>query len=268
MDEKMMEQQAAAKEEALKEAIEKHSAQAQEGDVLAQFELGRCYYELGQFEQSLNWWTQAAEKGFSPALVRVGVQYAEGQGTERQEERAMECVQKAVKLNPDDANALCYLGMFYEQGIGVEPNIEQAVSCYQEASDKGDTLAPFMMAMCYMKGSGVKKDSAAAVEWAEMAAQRGEPEALYFMGMQYFLGEMTEVDMDKSVQYLEKAVEGGSLDALPLLNLVQKEIRMAAQRQQVTEIGNMLDEFEKYMTTGAMEEALWDDWDDEEEYQN
>ena len=266
MDEKKSEQQLPPElEEALKESIEKHSQQAREGDVLAQFELGRCYYELGQFEQSLNWWEKAAEKGFSPALVRLAVQYAEGQGTERQEALAMDCVQKVVRVNPADGNALCYLGMFCEQGIGGEPDVERAISCYQEATEKGDALAPFMMAMCYLRGSGVNRDNTAAVEWAEKAAERGEPDALYFMGMKYFLGEMVPVDMDKAVQYLEKAVEAGSPDAVPLLNMVQKEIRMSHQREQVREMQAMLDEFEKYMTTGAMEEALWDDWDAEEE---
>ena len=79
MDEKKNEQQTAEREH-LEEAIQTYLPAAEGGDPVAQYDLGCCYFQEGEFQQSLHWWEKAAEQGVNLALTRLGIQYAYGLG--------------------------------------------------------------------------------------------------------------------------------------------------------------------------------------------
>jgi hypothetical protein len=263
MDEKRNEQQISP-EERLEEAIQKYLPSAEAGDPVAQYDLGCCYFQGGEFDKSLHWWEKAAEQGVNQALVRIGLQYGYGLGVEKDEQKALDCVRKAVERNPRDAVALCNLGLFYEQGIGMEADMEQAVQCYRQAAEENEPMALFNLAMCYYAGNGVAQDADAAMEWAKKSADLGYPEALHFMGFQYYMGELVPGDINLAIQYLRAAAEGGSQEAQKMLNLVEKERQM----QNIEGVKNMLDDYEAYMMKALEAEGLEladVEWDDEEE---
>ena len=268
MDEKNKEQNLNP-QEGLEENAEQYQQEAQQGDALAQYELARTYYQQEKYDQSLYWWQESAKKGFNAAWVRLAVQYAYGQGVEKDEKKALDYVWKAVKNDSADAYALCHLGMFYEQGIGTDVNMEQAINCYRQAAEMGDPVAHFALGMCYFYGKGVSENIETALEWVNKAAELGYAEAQYFLGLQYFLGEQVERDLYLSIRYLRESAAGGSVDAMQLLVLAEKEVNVERQTRNTNEVQQMLNEYEAYMNRLAMElgaESMeFDDEDDEEE---
>lgn len=68
-------------------AADKFRQLAEQGDVLAQFNLGSMYRQ-GQGvqqddKQAVAWWTKAAEQGHTDAQDNLGLRYAKGEGVEQ-----------------------------------------------------------------------------------------------------------------------------------------------------------------------------------------
>lgn len=264
MDEKNWEQSLNQSED-MEEATEQYRQAAQEGDARAQYELARTYYQHSEYEKSFYWWEKSAENGLNGARVRLAVQCAYGLGVEKDGDRALDYIRKAVKGDPADPNALCYLGMFYEQGIGTDASMEQALTCYRQAAEMGTPVAHFALGMCYFYGKGVTENTETALKWIEQAAEMNYAEAQYFLGLEHFLGERVDRDLYLSVDYLRQSAAGGSVDAQQLLPLVEKEINVERQMKGTKEVQNMLDEYEAYMNRMAAELGFEDDEEDEEE---
>lgn len=267
MDEKKQEQTVQRNVE-LEELTEQYLQAAQEGDGVAQYNLARVYYQNKEYAQSFHWWEKAAENGLNEAWVCMALQCAYGLGVEKDSNRALDYVRKAVKENPADANALCHLGMFYEQGIGTDVNMEQALTCYRQAAEMGNPMAYFNLGVCYFYGKGVTENIETALKWVRQAAEMDYGEAQYFLGLQYFVGEQVEQDLQLSLSYLHKSADGGSLDARQLLPMVENEINVERQLKSTKEIQNMLDGYEAYMNRLAEELGCGDEeYDEDDEYE-
>ncbi len=247
----------------LEDAIVQYREAAQEGDARAQYGLARTYYQYNEYGKSFYWWEKSAENGLNAACMRVAVQCAYGIGTEKDENKALDYIWRAVKGDPDDTDALCYLGMFYEEGIGVEVSMEQAMICYQQAAEKGSGIACFTIAMAYFYGNNMEEDTQAALEWANKAAELNYEEAQYFLGLQYYLGDRVERDLDQSLKYLRSSVENGSKDGQQLLPVVAREISVEAQMRDVTAFQQMLDQYEAYMMQAAEKMGFADEEEEE-----
>lgn len=253
----------AKKVDVLGAAITQYREAAQQGDPMAQYELARAYYQYQEYAKSFYWWEQSAQNGLNAANVRLAVQYAYGMGIEKNEDKALDYLWKAVKNNPDDANALCHMGMFYEEGIGIEASMEQAMTCYRQAAEMGDPMAYFALGMCYFYGNGTAENTETALEWVQKAAEQNYAEAQYFLGLQYYLGDRIQRDLYQAVEWLQKGEENGSLDASQLLPLAEKDISVERQMKGIDEFSQMLDQYEAYMRNAA--EKLGFDEDDEDE---
>lgn len=246
------------KERSLEQAIDQYRQVAQEGDVNAQHELAKSYYQHGEYSKSLYWWEKAAEAECNAAYVRLAIQYAYGMGTEKDEKKALDYIWKAVKKDPTDADALCHLGMFYEGGIGLEASMEQALTCYRQAAEMGSAIAHFTLGMCYFSGHGVEENPETALEWVDKSAEMSCPEGQYFMGLQYYLGDCVTRDLTRAVRYLKAGAENGSVDARQLLPVVEKDIGIERQMSHINGFSQMLDEYEAYMRN-AVEQLGCDD---------
>lgn len=260
MDEQKYEQNL-PQQKGMEETVGEHRQAAQQGDAMAQYELARTYYQHNEYAKAFYWWEKSAENGLNAAWVRLAIQWAYGLGTEKDEDKALDLLWKAVKGDPADANALCHLGMFYEQGIGADASMEQALTCYRQAAEMGDPMAYFALGMCYFYGKGVTEDTEAALEWVNKAGEANYAEAQYFLGLQYFLGERVERDLYLSLKYLRASADAGSEDAQQLLPLAEREVNVARQQQGINEVQKMLDEYEAYMTRAAMEMGFEDEED-------
>jgi hypothetical protein len=119
------------------------TAQAEQGDALAQCALGACY-ESGRgvaadFAQAVKWYRKAAEQG--------------------------------------DALAQSALGACYEKGRGVRKDLNEAVKWYARSAAQGCPHGQYNLGTCYVNGHGLAKDYVEAYKWYSLAAAKNYPPA-------------------------------------------------------------------------------------------
>jgi tetratricopeptide (TPR) repeat protein len=117
---------------------------AAQGDVEAQFMLGRCYYEGGSgfgqdYAEAEKWWRKAAQQGHAKA------------------------------------QALC--AMMHVYGQSVKQNYPEAIECLQSAAESGQVHARILLGYCYANGKGVEQNFVEAYKWYSLAARAGASDA-------------------------------------------------------------------------------------------
>ncbi|USG60559.1 sel1 repeat family protein [Sneathiella marina] len=125
-------------------AIEKIEMAANEGDVVAQNNLGRIY-SRGQtvpldYQLARKWFTMAATEGFAPAQNNLGDMYANTR----------------------------VLAKNYEEGL----------KWYRRAADQGHRAAQFNLGRMYYYGQAVELDYGQSLMWYSLAARQGHAEAI------------------------------------------------------------------------------------------
>ena len=121
--------------------IEELIQSAEQGDVEAQYELGKLY-DTGK-----------------------GVPTGEGVPTDHLE--AAKWYRKAAEQGY--ANAQFRLGDAYRKGLGVPQDYQEAFKWFQMAAGQGDAAAQFKLAAMYHKGEGVPKDYVLAYMWWDLS---------------------------------------------------------------------------------------------------
>ena len=114
---------------------------------------------------------------FPPALNHLGLCYAQGRGTQRNDERAFDFFARAAELG--DVNAKGNLGVLYwNGGRGVTANPARALDLLKEAAEGGDENWMFAYAQSlHDPGAGPHRDKIAAVRWFRRAAEKGHQAA-------------------------------------------------------------------------------------------
>jgi TPR repeat protein len=75
------------------------------------------------------------------------------------------------------ARAQSNMGAAFLQGQGVERDPDKAVAWLRRAADQGDAGAQRNLALCHYEGWGVPQDQALAAAWYEKAAQQDDGDA-------------------------------------------------------------------------------------------
>ncbi|CAB5213008.1 unnamed protein product [Rhizophagus irregularis] len=77
-----------------------------------------------------------------------------------------ECINSLEKLAENgDKEAMFYLATCYKNGEGAEKNLEKAFHWYQKAAENGNELAMFNLANRYYNGEGTEKNLEKAFHW-------------------------------------------------------------------------------------------------------
>ena len=109
---------------------------ADEGDAAAQYELGLCYLDGEGVEKSpyeaYSWINKSAAQGNVDALNQLAYCYAEGVGTDADMGMAHATIDKAIQMDPDDANLYDSKGEFYMM-VG---DREKAQEMYRKVMEK------------------------------------------------------------------------------------------------------------------------------------
>ena len=88
--------------------LELHKA-AEQGDAVAQFNLGVLYYNGDgvpqDYKEAVEWLTKAAEQGFSDAQSKLGWMYLEGESVPQDYEKAAKWLLKSTKQARDRRRA-------------------------------------------------------------------------------------------------------------------------------------------------------------------
>ena len=189
---------------------------AESGYAPAMCRLGQRLMATGKAEDTaagFAWLQRAADAADAEGLYLLGLCYDQGRGTEKNFDRASECWQKSAALN--HAPALVTLGMAYANGYGgLEKNMEKAVENYGQAALLEDARGYYCMAVCYDQGKGVAKDASKAVAYARRAAEQQYTDACLFMGKAHLLGYGgAEKSPALAAPFLLKAADAGNAEA-------------------------------------------------------
>lgn len=128
---------------------------AQNGQILAQRQLGEIYYK-GKRSKSILWYHKASKQGDSISTKILANLYYKGEGVVRDYSKA-----KALYLqlaDQNDAEAMAQLGQIYFYGKGVKRNYGKACEWYEKAMKLGVDHVASNLADCYDHGWGVKRD--------------------------------------------------------------------------------------------------------------
>ena len=130
--------------------------------------IGLIFYEGVEveksYEEAINWWNLAVEKGCIGAEYMLGICFEKGQGVELSYVEALKWYLKVAE-NKYATDAHNKVGFFYENGLGVEQSYEEAIKWYRKAIDVGNKDAMFNLANCYRYGRGVERSYSNAVKW-------------------------------------------------------------------------------------------------------
>lgn len=177
------------------------------------FQLGRALDRDESFKEAAKWYRQAAEKGYSGAMVGLGILYADGAGVDEDTQEALRWYRKAVEMG--NADAMVQLGKMYDEGQGVGENRKEAVGWYRKAAEKGHSGAMYDLGYKYAEGEGVKIDLGEAVRWYQKAAEKGLTEAMVMLGEIYDEGKKgIAKDPGEAVRWYQEAAEKGSSDGM------------------------------------------------------
>ena len=152
---------------------------AENGDAIAQYNLGTYYYEgycvNKSYTKAVELFKKSANQGYASAQFNLGLCYQQGVGTAQSYKNAVYWYKKAAEK--DDVGAQFNLGFCYYNGLGETISYEKATYWYKRAAEKGDKIAQFNLGICYCDGKGVKRDYNEAAYWLNKAARQGHESA-------------------------------------------------------------------------------------------
>ncbi len=99
------------------------------------FHDGVSAYEKGDLVGALQAWRPAADQGDMLAQFNLGALYEHGRGVKKDLSEAAKWYRKAAEQG--NGLAQYYLGAFYAKGEGVETNITEATTWYRKAAAQG-----------------------------------------------------------------------------------------------------------------------------------
>lgn len=152
---------------------------------------------------------QAAEKGYAPAQLNLGVAYEYGEGVPRDMREAVRWYTAAAKSG--NAMAQCNLGYCYYAGSGVPKDLNKAISWYRRAADNGSARAYNNLGYCYEHGEGVQKNLKRAFDCYKTAAIKGDVDGAGNAAWCYESGIGVTIDLVRAREWYaigrEKGVE-------------------------------------------------------------
>ena len=152
-----------------------------------------------------------AQEGNALAMYDLGRMFADGLGREIDMEQAQSWYKKALAAFLE-AEATPYveyrIGKMYAAGLGTEQSYTQAASWFEEAAEQGNKFAMYSLAGLYLRGQGVEKDEAKARELYQRSAAKGVPYAAYELAKMYQGGIGGEADSTVAEDHFSQAFLG------------------------------------------------------------
>lgn len=177
--------------------------------------------ELGVFYDGLD--------GSIEELLQLGKKYLEGQGSQKDIRKGLECYKKAAEKGSLEAQLA--LGDRYRQGTEVEKDEQEAFRWYWQAAGQGNVNAQFWLGYAYDQGEGVKQDYEEAMKWYWKAAAQGNATAQNNIGTLYYNGDGIKQDYEEAMKWYRKAAEQGNNVAKENLARVRGKISQAGTSQ-------------------------------------
>ncbi|CAM0137443.1 hypothetical protein VKS41_003195 [Umbelopsis sp. WA50703] len=175
----------------------------------AQSSLGIRLADDGNHKDAVMWLEKAVQNDNTPALLKLGMMYEEGQGVDRNYEVAL--VHYKAAANRDDPVAQYLLGLNYRMGdLGLEQNYSEALQYLQKSANAGFPSAQRVLGLMYSEGVGCQQDHEVAFGWFQKAAAHNDVRAIGLLGNCYEHGNGVQQDYEKALEYYKQAAEAGS----------------------------------------------------------
>ena len=178
------------------------------------FQLGRAYHHAKKYDLAKQQFETLSNNGYPIATSYLAFLYAQGNGVEKDEGKALSLVRQAA--DSGDAIGALALGSAHEWGqYGVAKNEAEALRWYDKAAERGNVRAALVLGEKYSEGKlGLVKDDAAAARLFRKAAERGDVQALYYLGLSYWDGRGLPKDQAEAEQLFAKADERKNTNAM------------------------------------------------------
>ena len=152
-------------------------------------------------------YAQAADAGYAPAQLNLGVMYEYGDGVPKDAVKAAALYRRAAEQG--NAVAQCNLGYCYYTGNGVGRDLTQAIIWYRRAADNGSARAYNNLGYCYEHGEGVTKSAKRAYDMYKTAAMKGDTDGAGNAAWCLESGLGTDVDLIKAREWYAVGREKG-----------------------------------------------------------
>lgn len=226
----------------LEKARIKLEQEAEAGNVLAIYDLGRIY-SLGlgiekNSDTADEYYVKAfagfqqveSNKAWKYTEYRIGKMHAAGQGTDQDYQKAAEWFQLSAEKKYKYAQYS--LGALYHRGQGVNQNFDKAFELYLKSAKQGFSYADFEVAKMYRDGIGTEKDETKsrqrfqrAFKGFESLEQTSKDDKIqYRLGWMLQNGVGIEPDLMRAKDYYQKSAKMGNVfSSFALAKMVLKE---------------------------------------------
>ncbi len=178
---------------------------------------GKELYAEGKKDKAYLMLERSAKQGVAEAAYLLGTFCEKGEGTTKDEFKALDWYTTASDNGFMDAQYL--MACRYESGTGVAKDTAKAFELYKKAADQGHAKAGESLARCYENGIGVEKNINEALKLKEKAAANGDADAQYLVALWMLEGDQIEYVPETAFQYFSNASAAG----LPLASLKAAE---------------------------------------------
>lgn len=145
---------------------------ANEGDPIAQFQLGEKQISLGEVEAGVTYIEAAAATGLVAAEYRLAKLYEEGLGLPVNLTEARFWTERAAMGG--NSMAMHDMAVFFAEGEGGPQSYAAAARWFRQAGELGVVDSQFNLAVLYENGLGVPPDIMEALFWFSVAAASGD----------------------------------------------------------------------------------------------
>jgi TPR repeat protein len=237
------------------------------------------YFSMGQdslasqkYDEAMVYFHKAALMGAPEArdeLYIMGVNFASGDGVEKDEKRAARCFEMGSSLR--DSRSDLELGRLYLEGIDGVSNPRRAKRYLSKACDAGSEEAALLLAKIYDEGLMGKVNHKLAFSHYLLAAERGNKEAMLMTGLFYAQGDTVPKDIAAAEMWIRRGRGEGSKDGDATLRVFlsiacteyvtgtagrmdpAKAMSMAEEAERLGDTEVFLHLGEAYIRTGNME---------------
>ena len=169
---------------------------------------GRSTNEIARvLNEALGFFNKAAGMGDANGLYNLGMCYARGLGTPRNDERAFDCFRNAAeKGHPEAINNI---GWFFREGRIVKKDYELSTKWFKKSAEYGNAYGEFNYGLALHRGEGVRRNDRLAAEYFRRASAGGCVEAFNSYGLALLRGEGVEKNVGEAIKAFERAASAG-----------------------------------------------------------
>lgn len=194
-----------------KENIADLIIKAESGDPDAQNSLGVAYHNGDgverNYQKAREWYLKAAKQDQKYALNNLAIIYKYALGVDKDLQEAFKYFLRAAELG--QLNAIESVAIAYDYGYGTPTDYKKAVEWYIKAANNGLRVAQNNLGAKYKSGQGVQKSYTKAFHWYSEAAKQGEEFAQCNLAICYEEGNGVQKNLKKALYWFEKSSKNG-----------------------------------------------------------